>query len=170
MNSDITATTVSYLSRIMEEVHPMMAEALYLAAVPTWFSADLFAAMRSVEDGRNPGLIERLLRYSFVRTLPAAEGESETYAIRPDERVFLQRRWIARDREAYLTAHRRALAYWQQNPDPNLPLQRRLLLYHLLFVDQTAGINHLIDTFRAYQKERQFAEIERLLELPENPL
>ncbi|MCA9899883.1 MAG: tetratricopeptide repeat protein [Anaerolineales bacterium] len=164
MNSDITATTVSYLSRIMEEVHPMMAEALYLAAVPTWFSADLFAAMRSVEDGRNPGLIERLLRYSFVRTLPAAEGESETYAIRPDERVFLQRRWIARDREAYLTAHRRALAYWQQNPDPNLPLQRRLLLYHLLFVDQTAGINHLIDTFRAYQKERQFAEIERLLD------
>ncbi|MCA9917318.1 MAG: tetratricopeptide repeat protein [Anaerolineales bacterium] len=164
MSSDITATTTSYLSRIMEEVHPMMAEALYLAAVPTWFSADLFAAMRQTEDGRNEGLIERLLRYSFVRTLPTAEGEPETYSIRPDERVFLQRRWIARDREAYLTAHQRALAYWQEHPDANLQRQRRLLLYHLLFVNQTAGINFLIDAFRAYQKERQFAEIERLLD------
>ncbi|MEZ4593690.1 MAG: hypothetical protein R3D55_21485 [Chloroflexota bacterium] len=164
MSSDITATTTSYLSRIMEEVHPMMAEALYLAAVPTWFSADLFAAMRLVEDGRNPGLIERLLRYSFVRTLPTAEGDPETYSVRPDERVFLQRRWIARDRAAYLTAHQRTLAYWQQNPDPNPQLQRRLLLYHLLFVDQTAGINFLIDAFRLYHKERQIIEIERLLD------
>ena len=164
MSSDITATTVSYLNRIMEEVHPMMAEALYLAAVPTWFNADLFAAMRQTEDGRNPGLIERLLRYSFVRTLPAEEDEPETYSIRPDERVFLQRRWISRDREAYLTAHQRALTFWQENPVPNPQLQRRLVLYHLLFVNQTAGINYLIDAFRAYQKERQFAEIERLLD------
>ncbi|WP_420628566.1 tetratricopeptide repeat protein [Candidatus Leptofilum sp.] len=164
MSSDITATTTAYLNRILDEIHPMMAEALYLAAVPTWFSANLFAAMRQTEDGRNSGLIERLLRYSFVRTLPTDEGEPETYSIRPDERVFLQRRWIARDHEAYRTAHRRALAYWQANPDPNPQLQRRLVLYHLLFVDQTAATNTLIDAFRAYQKERQFAEIERLLD------
>ncbi|WP_420641445.1 tetratricopeptide repeat protein [Candidatus Leptofilum sp.] len=164
MSSDITATTTAYLNRILDEVHPMMAEALYLAAVPTWFSADLFAAMRQTEDGRNPGLIERLLRYSFVRTLPTANGEPETYSVRPDERVFLQRRWIARDREAYLTTHQRALGYWQANPNPNPQLQHRLVLYHLLFVDQTAGINTLINAFRTYQKERQFAEIERLLD------
>lgn len=164
MNSDITATTAAYLDRILDEVHPLMAEALYLAAVPVWFNADLFAAMRQVEDGRNEGLIERLLRYSFVRTLPATEGEPETYSLRPDERVFLQRRWIARDRTAYLTAHQRALAFWQNNPDPNLQMQRRLVLYHLLFVDQTAGINFLIDSFRAYHKERQITEIERLLD------
>lgn len=164
MSSDVTATTATYLERILDEVHPMMAEALYLAAVPVWFNADLFAAMRQVEDGRNEGLIERLLRYSFVRTLSTTEDETATYAIRPDERVFLQRRWIARDRTAYLTAHQRALAYWQNQPDPNPQRQRRLLLYHLLFVDQTAGINFLIDSFRLYHKERQITEIERLLD------
>ena len=164
MSSDVTATTATYLERILDEVHPMMAEALYLAAVPVWFNADLFAAMRQVEDGRNEGLIERLLRYSFVRTLSTTEDETATYTIRPDERVFLQRRWIARDRPAYLTAHQRALAYWQNQPDPNPQRQRRLLLYHLLFVDQTAGINFLIDSFRLYHKERQITEIERLLD------
>ena len=164
MNSDITATTATYLNRILDEVHPIMAEALYLAAVPTWFNAELFAAMRQTEDGRNDGLIERLLRYSFVRTLPSANGDPETYSLRPDERTFLQRRWIARDRTAYLTSHQRALNFWQNNPDPNPQLQRRLILYHLLFVDQTAGINFLIAAFRGYQKERQIGEIERLLD------
>ncbi len=164
MSSDITATTTAYLDRILDEVHPMMAEALYLAAVPVWFDADLFAAMRQIEDGRNEGLIERLLRYSFVRTLSAVEDETTTYAIRPDERVFLQRRWIARDRIAYLTAHQRALTYWENAPEPNPQQQRRLILYHLLFVDQTAGINYLIDSFRLYHKERQITEIERLLD------
>jgi tetratricopeptide (TPR) repeat protein len=164
MSNEITATTAAYLDRILDEVHPMMAETLYLAAVPVWFNADLFAAMRQVEDGRNEGLIERLLRYSFVRTLPATDGEPDTYSLRPDERVFLQRRWIARDRPAYLATHQRALNYWQTHPDPNPQLQRRLVLYHLLFVDQTAGINFLIDCFRIYHKERQITEIERLLD------
>ena len=164
MNSEITATTATYLNRILDEVHPLMAEALYLAAVPVWFNADLFATMRQTEDGRNEGLIERLLRYSFVRTLPTDDDEPATYSLRPDERVFLQRRWIARERTAYLTAHQRALAYWQSQPDPNPQLQRRLILYHLLFVDQTAGINFLIDSFRTYHKERQISEIERLLD------
>jgi len=162
MSNDATATTATYLDRILDEVHPMMAEALYLAAVPVWFNADLFAAMRQTEDGRNEGLIERLLRYSFVHTLPTTDDEPETYAIRPDERIFLQRRWIARDRTAYLTAHQRALSHWQTTPDPNPQQQRRLILYHLLFVDQTAGINYLIDSFRQYHKERQITEIERL--------
>ena len=164
MTNDVTATTATYLDRILDEVHPLMAEALYLAAVPVWFNAELFAAMRQTEDGRNEGLIERLLQYSFVRTLPDEENELTTYSVRPDERVFLQRRWIARDRAAYLTAHQRALVYWRENPDPNLQRQRRLVLYHLLFVDRTAGINYLIDAFRAYQKERQITEIERLLD------
>ena len=164
MSSDVSATTTVYLNRILDEVHPMMADALLLAAVPVWFTADLFAAMRQIDDGRNEGLIERLLRYSFVRTLSTTENEPATYAIRPDERVFLQRRWIARDRDAYLTAHRRALDYWENTPDPNPQQQRRLILYHLLFVDQTAGINYLIDSFRLYHKERQITEIERLLD------
>ena len=76
----------------------------------------------------------------------------------------MQRQWIARDRTAYLTAHQRALTFWQDAPEPNLQLQRRLVLYHLLFVDQTGGINYLIDAFRFYHKERQISEIERLLD------
>jgi tetratricopeptide (TPR) repeat protein len=164
MSNDSTTTIATYLNRILDEIHPLMAEALYLAAVPVWFNADLFATMRQTEDGRNAGLIERMLRYSFVRTLPTNEDEPATYAIRPDERLFLQRRWISRDRTAYLTAHQRALTHWQNNPDPNPQLQRRLILYHWLFVDQTAGINFLIDSFRIYHKERQIGEIERLLD------
>ncbi|MCP4422085.1 MAG: hypothetical protein GY805_36190, partial [Chloroflexi bacterium] len=164
MSNESTTTTATFLNRILDEVHPLMAEALALAAVPVWFNAELFAMMRQTEDGRNSGLIERMLRYSFVRTLPAAADEPATYSVRPDERAFLQRRWIARDRPAYLAAQQQALTYWQNNPDPNPQLQRRLILYHLLFVDQTAGINFLIDSFRIYHKERQIGEIERLLD------
>ncbi|RMG99070.1 MAG: tetratricopeptide repeat protein [Chloroflexi bacterium] len=165
MTVDSTQTIARYLSQMLSELHPMMVEALHLAAVPHWFSAELFAAMRQNDDGRNAGLIERLTRFSFVEVVtPATEGMPPIYAVREDERVILQRHWIAQDAQAYREAHRRALAFWETNADPNPFAQAQNVLYHMFFVDVNVAIEYLIARFRQYHDERQLAAIERLLQ------
>ncbi len=141
----------------------MMAEAIYLAAVPHWYDQALFTAVRDTDDGRNEGLVERLTRYSFITRWDDAADGSVTYAMRSEERRLTQRYWIMKDPVAYRAAHQRALAYWQANPDPNPFAQTQNLLYHQLFVDQNAATDLLVDRFRAYHNERQLAAIERLL-------
>lgn len=161
---DKSETTTQYLEQILDAVHPLMAEGIYLAAVPQWFDVDSLGAMRARDDGRDEGLVERLARYSFVIPLDDAKKEHAAYTVRPDERVFLQRHWIAREPQAYLAAHRRALDYWDANPDANTFVQAQNRLYHLLFVDMDAAIDYLVARFRAYQSERHLVAIDLLLE------
>lgn len=165
----MTAETTSnlYLEQILRDVHPMMAEGLYLAAIPKWYNVPLMAAIRHRNDGKDEGLVERLTRYSFIIAIPSENGEA-IYTVRPDERIVLQRSWIAREPMAYRTAHQRALAYWEANPDPNPFAHAQNRLYHQLFVDLQAATNYLVNRFRAYHDDRQLAAIERLLETAEN--
>ncbi|MEJ2746530.1 MAG: hypothetical protein P8183_01220 [Anaerolineae bacterium] len=164
MTQSTTETITFYLEKILQSVHPMMAEAIYLAAVPQWYNLALFTAIRDVDDGRNEGLIERLTRYSFITRWDDEADGSATYAMRPEERRLTQRYWIMKDPDAYRTAHRRALGYWQDHPDPNAFAQDQNLLYHQLFVDQNAAVDWLVDRFRAYYNNRQLPAIERLLD------
>ena len=131
MTQSTTETITFYLEKILQSVHPMMAEAIYLAAVPHWYDQALFTAIRATDGGRNEGLIERLTRYSF--TMRWDDDGRITYAMRPEERRLTQRYWIMKDPAAYRAAHQRALAYWQANPDPNPFAQTQNLLYHQLF-------------------------------------
>lgn len=157
------------LDEILTSVHPLMAEALYLAAIPAWYDEPLFAAMRQKEDGRNTGLIERLAQYSFVIPLPNDSNDTHpSFSLRPHERELLQQRWLAQDPTAYVTAHQRALAYFQANPDPNSFAQAQILIYHGLFAEPETAVALLIQQFRAYSNERQLAAIERLLNMVEN--
>ncbi len=163
MTQSTTETITFFLEKILNDVHPLMAEGIYLAAIPNWYDADLFAAIRNQDDGRNQGLIERLTRYSFIMRWEEDDG-TEIYAVRAEERALIQRQWIAKDPDAYRQAHRRALAYWEAHPDPNPFAHDQNRLYHQLFVDRTAAADYLIDRFRAYHNERQLAAIDRLLD------
>jgi tetratricopeptide (TPR) repeat protein len=158
-----TETITSYLERILESVHPLMAESLYLAAVPIWFDRSFFAAIRHRDDGREEGLISRLARYSFVVPLEE-DGEGDViYTVRHAERKFIQRHWIIKDPPAYRNAHQRALEYWIANPDSNPFAQAQNRLYHELFVDVQSGMDFLVDRFRAYHGEHQLSAIDSML-------
>lgn len=164
MTQSTTETITFYLEKILQSVHPLMAEAIYLAALPHWYDQALFAAIRATDDGRDEGLIERLTRYSFIMRWDDEGDGSVTYAMRSEERRLTQRYWIMKNPDAYRVAQQRALAYWQANPDPNPFAQAQNQLYHQLFVDQRAATDLLVDRFRAYHNERQLAAIERLLD------
>ncbi|MCP4427039.1 MAG: tetratricopeptide repeat protein [Chloroflexi bacterium] len=164
MTQSTTETITFFLEKILNDVHPLMAEGIYLAAVPHWYDAGLFAAIRNRDDGRNQGLIERLTRYSFIMRWEDEDDGRQIYAVRAEERMLIQRYWITKDPEAYRETHRRALAYWEANPDPNPFAHAQNRLYHQLFVDQAAAADYLVDRFRAYHNERQLAAIERLLD------
>ena len=110
MTQSTTETITFYLEKILQSVHPMMAEAIYLAAVPHWYDQALFTAVRDTDDGRNEGLVERLTRYSFITRWDDAADGSVTYAMRSEERRLTQRYWIMKDPVAYRAAHQRALA------------------------------------------------------------
>ena len=164
MTQSTTETITFYLEKILQSVHPLMAEAIYLAALPHWYDQAFFSAMRDEDDGRNEGLVERLTRYSFIMRWRDEESGAQTYAMRPEERRLTQRYWIIKNPAAYRAAQQRALAYWQANPDPNPFAQTQNLLYHQLFIDQNTATDLLVDRFRAYHNERQLAAIERLLD------
>ena len=153
------------LTEILQTAHPIMAEAIYVAAIPQWYTQPLFAAIRKKEDGRDEKLVTHYLpRYSFVVPLSDQADDDLAYTVRAYERDFIHKYWIKEDPKGYKAAHQRALAYWEANPDTNPYAQAQQRLYHLLLVDEQAGINYLVERFRVYYGDRQFAAIQRLLE------
>lgn len=164
MSVNTTETITLLLEQILHNVHPLMAEALYLAAIPNWYGETLFAAMRQRTDGREAGLIERLNRYSFITPLPEEGDQEPQYTVRPEERIFLQRHWIAKDAVAYRAAHKQALAYWETQTTMNPYAQAQNVFYHRLFVNLPAAMEELIWLFRVYRNDRQLGVIQQLLE------
>ncbi|MGD8624867.1 MAG: tetratricopeptide repeat protein, partial [Anaerolineae bacterium] len=153
-----------YLEAILTSAHPLMVEAFYLASVPQWYNLALLEAMRQRDDGRGPGLVERLARYSFISPLGDDGDMAAAYFVHAGERDLLQQRWLAEDAEAFRAAHRQALAFWEAHPDPNYFARAQNRLYHLLIVDPDTGIDYLVDRFRTYRNDRHLPAIERLLD------
>ncbi|MEZ4658067.1 MAG: tetratricopeptide repeat protein [Caldilineaceae bacterium] len=151
------------LNEIVEAAHPLMAEALYCAAVPHFYGLPLFTAVRHRDDGRNEGLIPRLANYSFV--IPLASTEELTYRVRNSERKALNELWIAKDLPAYTAAHQRAMHYWANSAKVDEVLQEQECLYHLFFVNLTEANAKLVRLFRKYYNEHHLAAIEHLLQL-----
>lgn len=152
--------------RILHTVHPLMAEAFHLAAVPFWFRQSLFASMRQKADGRDSGLIERLNVYPFVyRTHDVGLlAEEPAYALRAEPRLAILEEWISQEPDAFRQAHRRALGYWQAHPDANSFAQQQNLLYHKFFVQPGEAVVDLITLFRDYTTSRLLAAAQRILE------
>ena len=157
------------LYQMLEDTHPKMVEALYQASVSPWYDLPFFTAVRAEDDGRNEALLPRLLRYSFIIPLDNSDNSSSLYSVRPDERDWLQRHWIASDADAFRAAHQRAYNYRHAHPDEANPdAHAQSELYHLFFADYDAAIERLIDLFRIYFTERRLTAMERLIETAEH--
>ncbi|MBN1889878.1 MAG: tetratricopeptide repeat protein [Thermoflexales bacterium] len=163
--SDVYKVNLSaqLIDQILAKLPPLLAEGLFLAAVPHSYDAALIKAMRARDDGRDEKLVERLAQFSFVTPVGEDEEAGLCYRLMEDERDILNRRWIARDPQAYVEAHRRALAFRETQfaSDPFRLDQSRL--DHLLIIDCPAGLEHLRRVFQSYAAERRFAVAERLL-------
>ncbi|MFZ5916128.1 MAG: tetratricopeptide repeat protein [Chloroflexota bacterium] len=149
------------LDQILERAHPLLAEGLYLAAVPHEFDLALFTALRARDDQRDERLLARLTRFSFVRTTD--DPDAACFAVQATERQILLRRWIQIDRQAFVQAHQRALDFWQTHPHHDPFTQDLNLVYHALIADPEQGLYHLGRTFHTYTGERRLAEVDRLL-------
>ncbi len=154
------------LQEILTLAHPMMADAIYLAAIPHWYDAAFYAAIRAIDDNRNEGLVVRLEHYSFVITTTAEQ--TPIYRVRTSERLQLHYLWIDRDRATYRTAHQRAFNFLATDRATSVeidnPAHEYERLYHLFFIDLAQAIAELIRLFRRYSSERRLAAIEYLLD------
>ncbi len=156
------AVVAQLLDQILDKAHPLLAEGLYLAAVSHEYNGVLFKALRARDDGRDERLVARLARFSFITPLDD-DAETPGYTMLPTEREILSQRWIAADPEAFVAAHRRALAFWEAHPHPDPFAQDQNRLYHLLIADGETGLEQLADTFRACVSEHRLAAADRLL-------
>ncbi|MBI4630259.1 MAG: tetratricopeptide repeat protein, partial [Chloroflexi bacterium] len=150
------------LDQILAKAPPQLAEGLYLASISHTFTTELMTVLRARNDGKDQRLVERLLQFSFVWEVGEG-GEAKRYSIQGIERDILNRLFIEKDRAGFIQAHRRALEFHEANPNPDQFLNNQSRLFHLLFVDPEAALDHLMHTFRVYNAERRLAAADRLL-------
>lgn len=166
-NNDISATQLTDRRRLLQDVlsdaHPLLEESFYMAAVPHWYDAALFTAIRNIDDDRNEGMIPRMAAYSFL--IPITSESNRAYRVRHDERMYLNLGWIEQDPVEYLGAHQRAFAYLDTDGALAHPTRIHDRLYHLFFVDLVAAIVELRKIFRSYEETRRLAAIEQLLDI-----
>ena len=164
---DSSAQTANIGAQFLEEIlslaHPLMAEAMTVAAIPHWYDLPLFTTVRAVDDERNEGLIPRLATYSFI--IPIPNVDLATFRVRTDERIQLNRRWIESDSVAYLAAQARAFAYCDTTAASTGQTFVHDRLYHHFFVDFVRATDELIQLFRTYSNERHLAAIENMLDM-----
>ena len=152
------------LDQILAKAPPLLAEGLYLASISYSFTVELLTVLRARNDGKDQRLVERLLQFSFVWEVgEGGQSENKRYAIQGIERDILTRLFIEKDRAGFVQAHRRALEFCDAHPNPDLFLHNQSRLFHLLFVDPEAALDHLMYTFRIYNAERRLAAADRLL-------
>ena len=159
---DDTRVTALLVERMLKKAHPLLQEALFLAAVPHLYDRPFFDALRKRDDGRAEQIFDRLTNFSFVNQRGRVEG-SEQYEIAASVRAALQCQWIARNPQAYLRAHRSAIDYLIANPYSDAFIQTSNLIYHRVYVDGTSSCETLRSTVSKYYTDRRLSEAERLL-------
>jgi len=150
---------------------PVLREGIFLASIPYSYDLNLLTALRQRDDGRDQKLVDWLVKkLSFVEPVLADDDQDDEeqpvrYRMDQDERELLQKYWLESEPEAYVEAHGRALAFWEDYPAPDPFIQRQNTLYHLIIIDPMAGINLLARTFRQYANQRHLAAIDRVLDI-----
>ncbi|MDJ0755688.1 MAG: NBR1-Ig-like domain-containing protein [Ardenticatenaceae bacterium] len=163
--------TVQLIDQILAKSHPMVANGIFLASIPDSYDLPIIGALRTVKDGKDQKLVDRLSGFSFI----SQQIDLDSYRFERVHRFILQEKFIDRDKMGYVAAHQRALEFWRENPSEDPIIQAQNLLYHGLFAesltaifDQVETINYLVGLFRAYADERQLAAIDRLLSTAES--
>lgn len=160
-SADESAITL-IMSQILEKAHPVVADALFLASTVHTYTLAKFNFLRPQNIEQNEKLLQRLTKFSFV-IATEREGFEDFYNITESERNWLQHRWIATDRDAFIHAHQLALTYYHAHPDPDEFVQWQHILYHQLIVDYPTARLDFITAFRTYINDRRFAAVERLI-------
>ena len=157
------AVLAQLVETLLAKSRPELAEAIRLAAIPFWFDQPLLTALRGREDGLEGKLLARLRRLSFVHE------EDGRYTYSQEVRHLLLEQW-QQDREGFVEAHRRALAYFEEclaTAPPREPAAYERLvqarLYHLLIADPQAGLRFLQERFQQAEDEHRLAVAEQLL-------
>jgi tetratricopeptide (TPR) repeat protein len=137
------------IRRIVEELlaslPPPVADAVRLGAIPHWFDPQLLDRLCSGELDVAQ-VMPYLQRFRFVRQ--DAQGHFRYHdKVRDDLLAW----WREEHPHQYEVANRSALAYFSALAEAansiERPLYEREVLYHLLIVDETAGLQYLAEWF-----------------------
>jgi tetratricopeptide (TPR) repeat protein len=146
---------------------PRLGELLRLTAVPFWFDEELVTALRAQDDGQTANVLALLDQFSFVHT-----GYGR-YWYSSEMRQSLLEQW-ADDPDGLAAAHRRALETFERrladSPPGDLAAREEMAaahLYHLLAVDQRAGIERLLDLFDDASDEHRVASAAKYVRVAE---
>ena len=166
--TDVQSRTTERLEGLFDICHPLMADAIRMAAVLAWFDEDVLAALRSSPDGREAGLISRLGELSFVNSLHDRPREKLALNVREPERALILDRWIEEDRDGFLDAHRRAYMYYESSGHPDRLENAQALVYHGFFVDFEQAAARFVRLARHLVVERQVAALNGLVSATED--
>lgn len=164
------------LDAILARLPAALAQGLRLAAIPRWFDAPLLARLSHAAPAQVAPLIEALLEFPFIRPEEGSpspldagrpSGEEPRYRFQGEIRLLLLEDWRREQTQAYLQANHTALAYFDERAAAAnfvaQPALQREGLYHLLAVDETAGIERLAVLFEDAFDRRQFGACQDLL-------
>lgn len=143
---------------ILAAVPPQVAQALRLGAIPHWFDEELLARLGG--DQLDVAEVRSyLVRFGFV-------DQDARGCFRYDQQVrdYLLTWWQRENREEYRATSRLAQSYFQDQgriaPFVERPMYEREVLYHMLVVDETAGLKHLAGLFEDALARYQRGEAE----------
>jgi len=142
IEDQLEAMMVQLITDIKEQ-QPTLATLMATCAIPLWWDEGLLAVIRNRQDDREPSILEKLSRFSFVYAWP----DHYTYS-RLARRMLLQS-WED-DPTGFQKQNQRILDYLQQGLDANPLLQpvayARLVqahLYHTFLDDPAKGVVRL---------------------------
>ena len=147
----------SILSDLVNSAGPRRADGILYAAVPQWFSTDLY---RTFFPDDADQLLSWVSKFSFV---PVLSRNRTNFMMQPMERAIMNELFIDRDPDEYREVHGRVLDYWLEHPYRDPVVQAQNVLYHRIIVDQEAARQELIDLFEHYVDDRQLGAMEKLL-------
>lgn len=130
---------------LLASIPPQVADAIRLGAIPHWVDQELLGRLCG-DESDVAQVVTYLRRFRFVRQ--DAQGR---FRYHDKVRGYLLAWWRQERPHQYEIANRSALAHFralaEAAPSVERPVYEREVLYHLLIVDETAGLRYLSARF-----------------------
>jgi len=155
------ATIRRIVEGLMATMPPQVADALCLGAIPHWFDEVLLDRLRG-DDSDVTLLTTYMQRFRFMQQ--DAQGN---FRYHDEVRDYLPAWWRQKRPRQYKVANRAALAYFtalaQVATPVDRPMYEREALYHLLIVDEPAGLQYLSEQFEDARRSYQLGMAEAVV-------
>lgn len=146
---------------LLASISSPTADAIRLGAIPHWVDEQLLGQLTG-DEGEATRAATYLRRFRFVRQ--DAQGHFHYQA---KVRDYLLAWWREERPDSYRAANRSALDYFRAladaAPDVERPVYERQVLYHMLVVDERAGLRYLGDHFEEARERYQLGQAEGLV-------